>query len=301
MKIPGNIETLDLMYNDMPAEFLFATMEEVDRESGGITDDPHRHSYYTIIWPTDAGGQHIIDFREYEIKNNHIFFVSPGQVHQVITTPAPKGYVIMFTPCFLERNSISCDFISDIRLFRNSDETPPLEVAGSRADKLKFYAEEMSASHEEYLTGGNQGLMLEKAGAFLKLFLIECNTECTLNNNGNTQNIQVEKIMVKKFKQLVEENFNRLHRVGEYASLMSVTPNYLNEVISDAVKVSAKEMIIQRVVLEAKRMVLFSGKSAKEIGFDLGFDDPSHFSRFFRNSAGVSMQEFKTRALGLNP
>ena len=84
-----------------------------------------------------------------------------------------------------------------------------------------------------------------------------------------------------------------MHQVKDYVGKLNVSPNYLNEVIKSVMGISAKEYIQNRIVLEAKRMVLFTQKSYKEIGFDLGFDDPSHFSKFFKINAGLSLVQFK--------
>jgi AraC family transcriptional activator of pobA len=124
----NKIYSMDLLYQGAPMPFVIKTMEEIDEQAGGIADDPHRHNYYTIIWSFTATGTHIIDFKEYPILPQHIFFVSPEQVHQVITHPNPTGYVILFTPEFLEKNSIRNDFIANLKLFQNSDETPPLPL-----------------------------------------------------------------------------------------------------------------------------------------------------------------------------
>src|ERR1035437_138913 len=110
MQINQNINNLDLLYNDIPVAFVIKNMEDIDRRLGGIADNPHRHNYYTIIWSFTATGKHIIDFKEYPILPQHIFFVSPEQVHQVITDSGPTGYVILFTPEFLQKNSIREDF-----------------------------------------------------------------------------------------------------------------------------------------------------------------------------------------------
>ena len=83
------------------------------------------------------------------------------------------------------------------------------------------------------------------------------------------------------------------HQVKDYAELLCVTPNYLNEVIKLSINSSAKDFIQDRIILEAKRMAIFTGKSGKEIGFELGFEDPSHFSKFFKTNAGLSLQDFK--------
>jgi AraC family transcriptional activator of pobA len=282
------IYSLDLMHNGSPSHFVIKTMEEVDQQLGGISDQPHRHNYYSVIWSQTATGKHMIDFKEYPILPHQIFFVSPGQVHQIVTDPDPTGYVMLFTPEFLESNSIRNDFISNLRLFRKSDETPPLPLNEYLIGKLKPFAEEMlSAFHFQ------KEMYSEIIGAYLKLILIECNENCSLSSNTNTQYIEVGKTIVKNFKAIVEKHYMEWHQVKDYADALNVTPNYLNEVIKSSVQISAKEYIQNRLILEAKRMAIFTAKSGKEIGFELGFEDPSHFSKFFKTNAGQSLQYFK--------
>jgi AraC family transcriptional activator of pobA len=282
------IYSLDLIYAGAPASFVMRTMEDIEREQGPFADDPHRHNYYSVIWSYTATGRHIIDFREYAIEPNTIFFVSPLQVHQVITDPGSKGLVILFTPEFLQQNSIREDFISNLRLFRDSDETPPLPINKQTSSKLKIFADAMSQAFES-----TDELKFETIGAYLKLFLIECNGQCSLYPDTNTQSIEVGRHLVQRFKQLVEEHFIEWHQVQDYAKALSVSPGYLNEVISSALREPAKEYIQKRLILETKRLSLFTTKSIKEIGYDLGFEDPSHFSKFFKTSAGISLQEFR--------
>ena len=292
MQDKDKIYSHDLMYNDTPMPFVIKTMEEVELQTGGITDIPHRHKYYTIIWSLQATGKHIIDFKEYPILPNDIFFVSPEQVHQVIADPGSTGFVILFTPEFLEKNSIRNDFISNLKLFQKSDETPPLQLKTIMAPTLKTFADRMLEAFH------NKGEMyLETVGAYLKLFLIECNEHCSLFPGSNTQSVEVGKMLVKNFKIVVEKNYMKWHQVKEYADALNVTPNYLNEVIRSSVNVSAKDFIQNRIVLEAKRMLIFTDKSGKEIGFHLGFEDPSHFSKFFKSNTGLAMQEFKDSIL----
>lgn len=288
MPAKDKIYSLDLHLDGTPMPFVMKTMEEIDRQLGGIADNPHRHNYYTVIWSFTATGKHIIDFREYLILPDHIFFVSPEQVHQIITDPGPTGYVILFTPEFLERNSIRPDFIANLKLFQKSDETPPLALSGKMSATLRLFADHLfSAFHSDH------ELRFETIGAYLKLFLIECNGHCSLSPGDNGQSIEVGKTLVKNFKEIVEKHYAEWHQVKEYAEALYVTPNYLNEVIKSSIHISAKEYIQNRLLLEAKRMAVFTRKSSKEIGFDLGFEDPSHFSKFFRSNNGISLQEFK--------
>ncbi len=282
------IYSYQLVVNGAPVPFVMKTMEEIDEHLGGIADNPHRHHYYTVIWPLTATGKHIIDFREYPILPHHVFFVSPEQVHQIITDPEPTGYVILFTSEFLEKNSIRPDFIANLKLFQKSDETPPLQLTPHMIEVLRLFAEQMLSA---FRSKGD--LYLETIGAYLKLFLIECNGKCLVNPETNPQSIEVEKTIVKNFKAVVERHYSEWHQVKDYAEELNVTPNYLNEVIKLAMDVSAKDFIQNRIVLEAKRLAVFTDKSAKEIGFDLGFEDPSHFSKFFKTNTGQSLLNFR--------
>jgi AraC-like DNA-binding protein len=263
-------------------------MEDIDRKLQGAADDPHRHNYYTVIWPFSGSGRHIIDFREYPIVPDQLFFVSPGQVHQVIVEGHPTGVVIQFTCAFLEQFSIREDFVSNLRLFRNSDETPPLPITDRMKVRLRIFSDNMLETFQVAVD-----MQYETIGAWLKLFLIECNTHCSLHSDPNPQNAEVGRTIVRNFKNAVEKHYVEWHQVKEYAETLNVTPNYLNEVIKTAIGQSAKEYIQNRLILEARRMSLFTPQSNKEIGFNLGFEDPAHFSKFYKSYTGHSLQEFR--------
>jgi AraC family transcriptional regulator, transcriptional activator of pobA len=284
-----NINNLELQFDGRPASFVIKAMHEIAMEQCGITDDPHRHNYYSIIFSLTATGSHIIDFKEYTLEADQVFFVSPQQVHQVITDPNPGGFVILFTPEFLQRYSIQEDFISNIRLFRDCSETPPLPVTEPMKTRLLKFATEME---EEFRS--DKQMKFDTIGAYLKLFLIECNNHCSLNPLGNTQTIEVGRSLVKNFKNLVESHFKEWHQVKDYAEELNVTSGYLNEVIRESLHTSAKDYIQNRLILEAKRISLYTSKNSKEIGYQLGFDDPSHFSKFFKSHTGSTIADFKS-------
>ena len=282
------IYSLELIHNDAPVPFVIKSMANMGIHEEGLAESPHRHNYFSIVWSLTATGKHIIDFKTYPLLPQHVFFVSPDQVHQVITDPEPTGYIILFTPEFLEKNSIRNDFIANLKLFQKSDETPPLQLDAEMTETLKPFADKMleafNTQHEMYL---------ETIGAYLKLFLIACNRHCSYSSNTNTQSVEVGKALVKNFRALVEKHYMNWHQVKEYADTLNITPNYLNEVIKLSINASAKDFIQNRLILEAKRLLVFTSKNAKEIGFELGFEDPSHFSKFFKSNTGQSFQLFK--------
>jgi AraC family transcriptional regulator, transcriptional activator of pobA len=286
----SRINNVDLVYKGSPAAFVISRIEEIDPELLRTENDPHRHNFYTLLWTFSGSGKHIIDFREYPIEADQIFFVSPEQVHQVLPEKGNTGVVIRFTCDFLQKHSIHEDFISNLRLFRTMDETPPLPVPDKMRNKLALFTDNILEAFQS-----SADLRYEAIGAYLKLFLIECNTSCSLYPETNPQQAEVGRSLVRNFRNLVEKHFRNWHQVQDYAEVLNVTPGYLNEVIRSSIGQSAKEFIQSRITLEAKRMSLFTNQSFKEIGYALGFDDPSHFSKFYKSHTGQSLQEFKVR------
>ena len=149
---------------------------------------------------------------------------------------------------------------------------------------------------QTYQTDNN--MKFDALGAWLKLFLLECITHYSLSSDPNPQSAEVGKMMVRSFKEAVEKHFHQWHQVKEYADALHVTPNYLNEVIKSNIGLSAKDFIQNRLILEARRMSLFTQQSNKEIGYSLGFEDPAHFSKFFKSHTGKTLQDFRMRDKG---
>lgn len=108
-------------------------------------------------------------------------------------------------------------------------------------------------------------------------------------NNGDERRFS----LIHKFNFLLEQNFKTNKKVSEYASLLSVTPNYLNASIKQATGNSASTHIRRRVVMEAVRKANLTGASMKEVAFDLGFNDNAHFSKFFKKASGTNFSELK--------
>ena len=104
-------------------------MEEIfDRVSGQV-DTPHRHGYNTVVWVRDGEGSHIIDFNEYPFAKDRVFFIGPGQIHQVKTITRPSGWVITFQNDFVLQSGLGRDFLVNVNLFRQYSESPPIEIS----------------------------------------------------------------------------------------------------------------------------------------------------------------------------
>jgi AraC-like DNA-binding protein len=265
-------------------------MEDIEtgRGDGETAEGPHRHNYFTIIWVLEGEGTHYIDFKAYPIAPGTIFFVNPGQVHHVELISRPKGYVILFTEDFLLQNGIPLEFMNGLRLFYACDEVRAIHPDEGTRGRLEGYITQIMAEFHADHSLKNEGI-----SAWLKLFLIECKRIKTEQMPGQASGAAGPARIVKEFKENVERHFRSRHKVSDYAAMMAITSNYLNEVIKSETGTSAKDFIQNRIVLEAKRLAIFSGISLKEAAYELGFDDPAHFSKFIKKQLGQSFSEMK--------
>lgn len=262
-------------------------MERIYDDAAGKPDVPHRHDYYTVIWVLEGTGTHQIDFEAYPLAADHVFFVSPGQIHQITTDTRPHGWVITFSRDFLANNHIEEGFLLNINLFRGYGDSPPLAISQEVATQLEALMVQM-----EQVADGSMGHKYAALGALLKLFLIYCNQACSLHDD-DFETATGPASILRDFKALVEQHFRAEHKVGGYAERLHLSAKYLSEIVKSLIGKSAKQYIQDRIVIEAKRLLRFTGSSVKEIAYDLGFEEPLHFSGFFKKCTGTSPSAFR--------
>lgn len=102
---------------------------------------------------------------------------------------------------------------------------------------------------------------------------------------------------VTHFKSLLERDFKHAHHVGHYADLLGVSERSLSRSTQRVLGQTAKEAITARVLLEAKRLLVYTSDPVAEIGYSLGFDEASNFAKFFRREAGMALQAFRRSVL----
>ena len=271
--------------------FALKRMEDVYLNAQGAPDSPHRHDYYTIIFIERGEGVHFVDFTEYKVDDRSIYFIQPGQMHQLVLTCEPVGWVITFTEEFLVANSIPEKLINDIYLFNDYGQSPPLAINEEDMQVYKNLIAQMA-----HFSGSLETYTVEAIGSLLKIFLIQGNNHCSLRKSNNPQLIETSNHILRAFKQSLNKKYAMAHMVSDYADEMAVTSDYLNKTVKNLTGKTAKDHIQSKLITEAKRSLLFSNISNKELAYELGFEESAHFNNFFKKITVQTPTEFRISA-----
>jgi AraC-like DNA-binding protein len=239
-----------------------------------------------MIWIEKGYGEMSIDLDKISINNDTVYYVKPGQALTIAINEKAAGFVISFKREFIELYEKKSFELINTVLFNQFLTTPLIKINKDLNGFMRNIAGEMLQEYRNYFD-----LRFEILKGFLKIFIIYLCRQFENDYHNNFQSRKME--LVNTFYAELERNFATKKMVREYADLLAVTPNYLNDTVKEISGFTASYHIQQRVVLEAKRRAAFEGNSMKEIAYHLGFWDPAHFSKYFKNSSGVNFTDFK--------
>ncbi|MCG2792033.1 MAG: helix-turn-helix transcriptional regulator [Weeksellaceae bacterium] len=266
--------------------FVIHDLSQLWDEDLYIPKIPHKHSFFQILYVNSGSGIHYIDFQEWEIADNTIFFLSPAQVHDIrFTSGSPKGIMINFRAEFFNDFLSQKDFITSLPLFRKNGKScfRKVEACKNEIESAFSKISDLATSKSIYSKSMIQTLILEV------LLMISLKTE---DENPEKESLNNNYLFVK-FEKLLENHFMEAHYPKFYADHLSVTPNYLNTVCKKISGKTVGEIIRNRIVLEAKRFLVNSEYTISQIAYELYFEDNSYFTKFFKSNSGVTPAEFR--------
>ncbi len=248
-----------------------------------LLHDLHRHDFFFILALKDGKGYHEIDFVVHQVQDNSVFFIRPGQVHQLELDAGCSGYLIEFNSEFYHPQSKS----SNQRL-RAASNKNYYEVAPARFDKvqsvLAFLFQEYTNREEGYRDVIRSGL---------DVFFIELMRQSLQPGDDSARVNSYTQERFEDFLELLDRHIATHKQVSEYTQMMNLSAYQLNEITKSSVGKTASEIINEHIILEAKRYLLATPGQVKEIADHLGYEDPSYFIRFFKKHTDYSPEAFR--------
>lgn len=247
---------------------------------------PHRHDCYQIVWVEQGTGYHVIDSVRYEVKPRTLFFMSPGQIHDFVLSGDTLGCTINFSPEFFALQLQNKNALNEIPIYDLENSVQALYLDEAKAASVM---ETLDAMDEEYYSDqiGWQDMIR------CHLYILLMKASRMADSDFNVAPASRGLLLTRRFKALLEQQFNSIQDIGEYARLLRVNERALNEAVRRATGTTAAKMIRERVMLEAKRMLLHSEVSVAQVADRLAFEDPAYFSRCFKKHTGRSPIEFR--------
>ncbi len=249
---------------------------------------PHRTNFYHIFLLENCQPTHFVDFERVKLQPYSLFFIDKDRVHQFDQLLNYEGRIIIFTD----------DFFTDTKFLRNSilfndfaekpTITPDPKLFQRFITLCEHIAEELTLPNDHF-----QQIVLKN---YLHNFLILAERE----KKGQSYR-EIEKgadlDYTLLFRDLLETNFTSLKSVSNYASQIFISEKRLGQATTKILGKLPKEIINERVLLEAKRILVYSNLTIKEIGQELGFDDPAYFVRYFKKNTDTTPVEFREKHL----
>lgn len=256
------------------------------------TQQSHVHNFYEIVWFTEGEGVHTVDFREYPVAPGTLFFVAPGQVHSFGEHyEGQRGYVLKVCADLM---SETCGEALDILRYRlfDADTVPFRRIDTAAAERLERIVAQLREENELGAAVGHKDYLR----ALVRMLVISIERACEDCASAFAGHATTAQTTFLAFRRLLDKEHRRLHSVKEYATELGVSTKTLTNHVAECSPHSPLEIINGRLVLEAKRLLRYSNMMVKEIAFELGFDDPSYFVKFFKRHTGQLPADFRNSA-----
>lgn len=248
---------------------------------------PHKHDFYLTVLFTKGKGIHDVDFISYEVKPGSVFLMKPGQTHNWKLSKDIDGYVFFHSAEFYDLHFNSYK-INDYPFFSSLQNSPFLRI---KKKGLKEIEKLFDTVLEEYKS--ERLLWKQKLLLLISEIYIELSRQYAPTSLVRGSQIYLAKF--QEFEKLVDEKYKYLKSPKEYAAFLNITERHLNRICKACINKTSTNVITDRVVLEAKRLLVNTSYSIGEIASGLGYFDNSYFTRLFKMKCRETPAVFRKR------
>jgi AraC family transcriptional activator of pobA len=247
-------------------------------------NDPGRKDFFEIVWLKGENPLHDVKSEDFEMKGDWIYLIPPYRVHQ-LNKAGKNGELLSFKREILEEGDK--EFLLDIfKIFNVQGEFSCLRLDKEASDDLNGVYDLLA---KEYLKEKSDLTIVK---AFLKVFLLKLIKVKEEEFTGH----DIHQKRVYEFLMLLEANFLMVRNIDFYAGKLDISSKRLNQILKEKLHKTGTQIIHDRIILEAKRLIIHSEHTLKEISYELGFSDRPYFSRFFKKQTGQTPDEFLKQA-----
>ena len=264
----------------------------VNKQSIEMINGEAYKQYIKVLY-LPKGYKLTVDFNAYNTRQPSLFFVAPNQVLKIENYASEEGHLMYYNRDFyciqIHDKEVACDGL----LFNNINNMPLVNVAKA---ETQFFDNLFHEIEKEFNL--NDPSLEEMVRTYLKQLLLKA-ARLWKKQNLETEIVEQNNNLefFRKFTLLVDAHYKQKHTVADYADVLSIAAKTVTHKFKRMNLPQPNEVIKNRIILEAKRLLVHTSLTAKEIAHELGYEDPAYFSRQFLVKTGESPSSFRTKYL----
>jgi AraC family transcriptional regulator, transcriptional activator of pobA len=251
-----------------------------------FVNKPHSHSTYIAVLFTKGTGIHYIDFQTYPVQPWSVFLLSPGQVHSWDLSDDTDGFVFFHTRSFYDDASYTHK-VNDYPFFFLSQNYPMVNVPEHAHSTIENLFLQIFVEANSNFLYKQLKIHTMVTTIYIELARLYQNKEIHFESENH--------LRVRMLLRLIDTFFVTHKLPNQYAEMMHMSTRHLSRICNEILDKNTGELIQERVVLEAKRLLIYSKSTVSDVAFSLGFEDVSYFNRFFKSQSGITPKEFRVK------
>lgn len=259
------------------------------KKNSDLVYKPHKHDFYLCILFTEGSGIHEIDFNSYIVEPGSVFFLKPGQTHSWSFDSKPEGYIFFHTQDFYEL-SFSNRLLNQFPFYYSQKNIPSLVLTATQITELQIKFKELNNEYHQTLP--YQKIKITSLINTIYIDLARCYIDST------PKEIQFSLRYIETLRALekeIDSFYNTDKSAKFYADRLNISPKHLNRIVKITLGKTTTGLITERVLLEAKRLIVHSDNSLTAIAEILGFEDYAYFSKVFKSKTKITPLNFKKK------
>ena len=253
-----------------------------------VAEVPHRHNYQELFIVQSGHGVHAIDGQATQLLPRTVSLITKGQVHIVEHLTYLTGSLIRFSDDFLAADILGQQGQYQTALFQQLGPNHTITIDEADLAELASIAELLAAEWAQASTLEKERVLRH----LLAVLLIKVERIFQAKTHSLGQQREANQVY-QRFVTLLEQAFARHHDVRYYAGALGVSTIKLSRSLATILGKTTKQVIDERIVLEAKRLLHYTAMSITDIALALGYSDPFHLSKTFKRIAGLAPQAFR--------
>ena len=246
----------------------------------------HKLSFYVIFLCTGNSGKYNLNFTEYELSKGSLFTIRKDNIHKFFKNRA-TGILLVFTEDFVLKYSNEKEASKTFLLFNEMLTSPSLQLSDSNyieiLNLINAIKKEVPFSNSDNI----QSIIRSYLQIIItKLFVIKSEDNIVFDYNKYLSTFLT-------FQKLIEKECFNHKKVSFYAKELGISTKTLNNITQSIIHRSAKTFINEIVITQSKRLIVNTENTLTEIAYQIGFDDPTNFFKFFKKYTGITPKQFK--------